>query len=55
MPQLPGLHRDLPAVMRIVRDQVTKKSGCVGTKALYPPVASERLAKNHAQRVPAAF
>src|SRR5579863_2473181 len=41
-------HRDLPAMMRVVRDQVSQESGYIWTKALHPAVALERPADYYA-------
>jgi DNA ligase (NAD+) len=55
MAELSSLHRDLPAMMSIVRDQVTEKSRRIGAKSFHPAVGAQRLAENYAQRVAAAF
>jgi hypothetical protein len=46
MAELPGEHRDLPAVMGIVCDQVPEKSGHIRTKAFDLAISCQGLAQN---------
>ncbi len=42
MSRLARQHRDLPAMMRIVRYQVSEKNGHIRAKPFNPPISSER-------------
>lgn len=41
MSRLARQHRDLPAMVSVVRDQITKESGYIGAKTLDPSIAFE--------------
>jgi hypothetical protein len=38
---LAGQHRDLPAMVSVVRDQITEETGDVGAKAFDPAIGFE--------------
>gem|GEM_PF-3748124 len=49
MAELTGEHRNLPAVMDVMRDEVAEEAGDIGTKPLNPSVASQGMANQLAE------
>jgi hypothetical protein len=41
MPDLPGQHRDLAPMMRVVRDQIAQESSNIRTETLHPAIPFE--------------
>ena len=50
MADLPGEHRNLAAMVGIVRNQVANESGDIGTEILDAAVGGQRVADHRAQR-----
>ena len=55
MAKLASQHRDLPAVVGVVRDQVSEKSRHIRAEASDAAIPCQSLAENQAQSVAASF